>query len=305
MSFKVFKLIFKQLTPICIGKRKCGLLNETLTYIPGKTMWGALVKLYNLYKGESLGENQDLFKNITCFIPALKISGSRDMRILLPSFKEGDFYLGNLKEDEFRFLFVDSFISTAIIPEFRAAKEESLHELEFILPRPRGDVFKSMKNVENKYVLPSENIYWMGYIFAKKEEEEEFIKILKNNHLKLFIGSDIKYGYGLLTLEDFEEKNNLESVYLSTLNDLEIVEINNIDGNMKKIKFNFLCPIIKNNNIKITKGKLKLHHLINFYGKDKIYVKESKWVFSIGTEILYKNIDENKEVKINKGTLEI
>jgi len=40
-------------------------------------------------------------------------------------------------EEKFRFLFVDSILQTAIEPILRKAKDESLHELDFILPKPK------------------------------------------------------------------------------------------------------------------------------------------------------------------------
>ena len=134
-----YKLVLEQEQPIHIGYKRYGVLAETRIFIPGQTIWGALTKAYNLMKGENLDNNQKLFEQITCFYPSF--DGNT---ILEPNFEKGEFHLGKISEKEFRLLFVDSFTSTSILSETRTAKDESLHEIEYILPKPKCEILKKM-----------------------------------------------------------------------------------------------------------------------------------------------------------------
>lgn len=129
-----YKLVFKQNQPIHIGYIDWGVVNETQIFIPGWTMWGALTKAYNVCNKKSLSDNKDLFETITCFYPCFNSDGNE---VLFPEYKYGEFYLGGSSEDRFRLEFVDVFISTAVYPHSRQAVENSLHEIEYILPKSK------------------------------------------------------------------------------------------------------------------------------------------------------------------------
>jgi len=156
-----YKLTFKQLQPINLGYKKHGVINETRIFITGQTMWGALSNAYA--KTESY--NETLFENITCFYPMI------DNEILYPKYKDGEFYLGDMSEREFRYQFTTTYLSTAINPLSKNAKDESLHEIDVILPK---------------------DISWVGYL-----DIEDKNKIPK----EIYIGSDSRYGFGLMKLD--------------------------------------------------------------------------------------------------------
>ena len=82
-----------------------------------------------------------------------------------------------MSEREFRKEFVTTYTATAINPLSRHAKDESLHEIDTILPK---------------------NIYWVGYL-----QIDDKRKIPK----KIYIGGDSKYGFGLMKLIDTVEEN--------------------------------------------------------------------------------------------------
>ncbi len=178
---KWHKLVFRQIQPIHIGKGSYGVVNETRIFIPGWTMWGALTKAYNLKNGGDLSKNQNLFENISCFYPSFDDNG-KDENILFPKFDKGEFYLGNYSEDKFRAKFVDTFISTAINPGTNTASDESLHELNIILPKVKRDYRKNEKE---------EQIYWVGVI--ELEDNREIPD-------EIYIGGDVRYGFGKLML---------------------------------------------------------------------------------------------------------
>jgi hypothetical protein len=164
-----YRVIYKQIEPIHIGTGNYGVINETRIFITGQMMWGALT---NAYFKETNEYQESLFENITCFYP--KIASE----ILEPNYKNGEFYLGNMSEREFRKEFVTTYTATAINPLSRHAKDETLHEIDIVLPK---------------------NIYWVGYL-----EIDDKGKIPQ----KIYIGGDSKYGFGLMELIDTEEEEN-------------------------------------------------------------------------------------------------
>ena len=159
---KWYEVTFKQVQPIHIGDNKHGVINETKIFIPGQTMWGALTNAYfkktNIY-------NKNLFENISCFYPNI------DCNVLYPRYEDGEFYLGFCSETEFRKKFTTTLLSTAINPTTLHAQDESLHEIDVILPN---------------------EIEWIGYVKAKKEQLEQIKEI--------YIGGDSRYGLGLMKL---------------------------------------------------------------------------------------------------------
>jgi len=171
------KIIFKQIQPIHLGHKKHGVINETRAFITGQMMWGALTNAYGHLKkwsGEDYEnkENKELFENISCFYPIA------DHVELLPNFKDGEFYLGDCSETKFRQKYVTTLLSTAINPNTLNAKDESLHELDVILP---------------------DNLQWVGYIKCEKAKIEAIKEI--------FIGADSRYGLGLMRREHIEEES--------------------------------------------------------------------------------------------------
>jgi len=174
MNKKWYKLTFKQLQPINLGYKKHGVINETRIFITGQSMWGALSNAY----AKTEQYNQTLFEKITCFYPMINEA------ILYPRYEDGEFYLGYCSEREFRKNFTTTYLSTSINPNSLNAKDESLHELDVILPK---------------------DIYWVGYL--EIEDKDEIPK-------EIYIGSDSKYGLGLMRLESepIEDNFNYEVI---------------------------------------------------------------------------------------------
>ncbi len=231
---KWYKLVFKQLQPLHIGAGSYGVINETRIFIPGWTMWGALTKAYNIQcnKG-NLSENKELFEEISCFYPCFNENGKNP---LLPAYKNGEYYLGDYSESEFRAKFVDTFISTAVLPNSRMAKDESLHETNVILPGAKSDF------IEDKN---EKQLYWMGILNIEEDKKNEFLK----EGLEITVGGDSRYGFGkteLIKIEEIgEESNDLQDLfksnYIPVLNNLNsqielIVETIGYEGKTLKIE---------------------------------------------------------------------
>ncbi|MBU1669036.1 hypothetical protein KKC13_11510 [bacterium] len=162
-----YKVTFKQLQPIHLGHRKHRVINETRIFITGQMMWGALTNAYFHQTGDY---EATLFENLSCFYPKIRWIEFK------PQYKNGEFCLNNVPEAKFRQKYVTTLLSTAINPNTLNAKDESLHELDVILPN---------------------NLYWVGYVNCNKE----ILKELK----EIFIGGDSRYGFGLMKLESIEE----------------------------------------------------------------------------------------------------
>lgn len=194
-------LCFEQKSPIHIGKKNYGVLAETRLFIPGWTMWGALVNCYGKMKGgrdETYEEGKELFETITCFYPAqLKPEG--DISVMFPQFRDGKSYINEtMPECEFRMEFTDTYISTAINAHNLSAKDQSLHETEVILPMAKGS---------------RKRLYWVGVLGVKKEVSE-FYKDFINQLGDVFVGGDIGYGFGHLKYNNCNSKHITDEVEL-------------------------------------------------------------------------------------------
>ncbi|MFO7295550.1 MAG: hypothetical protein C0P72_005960 [Clostridia bacterium] len=208
---KWYRLVFKQEQPIHIGALKWGVIDETEIFIPGWTMWGALTNQFLKYRfAKNQAEEADvsgnkcllrpedcdierfkgLFECITNFYPVIWKEGREDSSRLFkpffPYYKEGVLHIGEYSEEKFRSEFVDVFVSTAVEPLFRMARNESLHEFEYILPKSNG-----------------KRLYWMGIIGFEKEQLQEVKSFLEGLE-ELYVGGNSRYGFGRLTLSNVE-----------------------------------------------------------------------------------------------------
>jgi hypothetical protein len=293
---KWYKLVFKQNQPIHIGSTKWGIVNKTEIFIPGWTMWGALTKTFNQYFKSNLSGNQELFEIITCFYPSFDENGDN---ILFPNYKNSLFYLREeyskdseykfrkeYSEDEFRYEFTDTFVSTAIIPGLRSAKEESLHEIEILLPQSKKD---------------KKPLYWVGILGINEEllsSNKDLFNFLKEGLKNIYIGGDIKYGFGELQLvydREIESEDNDE-----LKNELKNWNIDNngcliLDDNKNIKQFLEFSPEIK------FEGELRLLAEFDFT-KNTPEIKNAGYFINIGSKINSKIPD--RSFKLVKGKFE-
>ena len=186
-----WKLVFEQLQPLHIGKLTYGVTAETEAFIPGQTMWGALTKTYNLVNKNYLSDNQGLFSTITCFFPSFDAES-----ILAPSYNNGMLYLGEINADEFRFAFLDTFVSTAVKPLTREAADKSLHEIDFILPRPKNEL-------PDSGIGQSTQLYWIGLV-GTDGDSAEMAAFFQKDIFTINIGGESRYGFGCMKLHSME-----------------------------------------------------------------------------------------------------
>ena len=246
-SEKWRKLTFKQIQPIHIGAGSYGVVNETRIFIPGWTMWGALTKAYNLTIREPLSENQNIFENISCFWPSFDEKGKE---VLFPYYKKGVLYLGeNYPDSKFRAMFVDTYASTAVLPISRAAKDESLHEINVILPQCKADFCADSKH---------KNLYWSGIVKIGQDKSGNVNSFLTKG-LKITVGGDTRYGFGLMELIATIDLSD-DAPEIEDFKKANYVKINDNDGKRYNCKLELLveATAYKDNSDSKNDGNLKI-----------------------------------------------
>lgn len=193
-KIKWYKLIFKQRSPMHIGKYRYGVISETELIIPGHTMWGALVNYYGTKSGgtsEMYDKEKGNLKNLTCFYPSFDPKGND---VFFPTYKSADLHYGDFTEEWFRNKITDTFISTSVEPVINAAKDSTLHEIETILPKDKYD---------------KKQIFWVGLVglILDDNNSNEFIQdeafSYFEHYPEIIVGGDGRYGLGRLQLEDY------------------------------------------------------------------------------------------------------
>ncbi|HAA42675.1 MAG TPA: hypothetical protein DCE02_01535 [Ruminiclostridium sp.] len=196
-NIKWLELTFAQITPIHIGKYNYGVISESRIFIPGFTMWGALVNAYGLKNGatdEIYTDAKKKFEYTTCFYPVL--NGD----IYFPKFCAGQLFYASCSnekrysEQEIKVTFTDTCVSTAVSPANKAARDESLHEIEVFLNRSKYNTNICGINNINQ-------VYWRGLIGLRDSSYRNFLC----KGLEIIVGGDVKYGLGRLRLESIKE----------------------------------------------------------------------------------------------------
>jgi len=280
-----YKLIFKQNQPIHIGSAKWGVVKETDIFISGQTMWGALTNRYileNKVKENQLNDINKIFETISNFFPSFDGES-----VLEPHYEDGEFHLGDFSESEFKAYFIDTLVQTAVEPNSRKAKDETLHEIDYILPKPKNEFQNNPELKDFKDAL-----YWIGIVNIENYEQyESFFE----NGLKIYVGADKRYGYGeleLVKVEDlhdkdfwwidedetnFKIKTDKNSPYfIETLPDLEF------EGEyllLTELDFSQNIPIVKEAGFFISAGS-KLTKITNETDKNLI-LKKGKLISKI------------------------
>lgn len=177
MTWTAYKIAFRLLSPMHIGWRKLGNLQQTRSYVTGRNLWGAITARLTREQGsneyKAISNLVDRELTFTYFYPS--VSPDPEKVSLWP-----------WDTDEFSWAFLGSYASTAL-ENSRNAEEGSLHETEFIAPYARN-------TIQNSEPLP---VYLVGYIFARDDSKLAWREALS----KLQIGGERSYGWGRVSLE--------------------------------------------------------------------------------------------------------
>ncbi|MBW2096983.1 MAG: hypothetical protein JRI80_19155 [Deltaproteobacteria bacterium] len=250
MSWQSLPLCFELLSPLHIGflpNRPGTFQAPTRCYVPGKNMWGAATAALTPRMCKSLtarhfAEVGDAIKRQMIF-SYLYLSDGKE--IFMPDYDKEGLRWGDCNDREFRARFLDSIVSTEIVTT-GAAKDTSLHEIEFIRHRIGSP------GEPNKPVLLVGKV-WLsegGKIFNEQLEIRNDSIVVKDIDVfeGITLGGEQNYGFGLL------QKTNVPEFSDSGTN---VNEILNISPGKK---------------IRIERNKPLIGHLP--YRPDKLFVGE-------------------------------
>ena len=198
MTWTAYQVSFRLLSPMHIGWRKLGNLQQTRPYLTGRNLWGALTARLTREVGSSdyagIGKQVDDQLAFTYFYP-YALPGE-DSTWSWPD-QWDDFAWPWSDWDKFAWTFLGSYASTALA-NGRNAEAGSLHETEFIAPRTR----------EGKQV------YLVGYIFTTvglQKDQKHPLSKWQSVLERIQLGGERGYGWGRVQLQDCREQiNNAE-----------------------------------------------------------------------------------------------
>lgn len=183
MTWKAYPVSFRLLSPMHVGWRKLGNLQQTRPYLIGRSIWGALTARLTREQGssdyEGIGGEVDKQLTFTYFYPSI-VQNPTSMT-LWPW--PGDTW------DEFSWTYLGSYASTAL-EGGHSAEEGSLHETEYIAPHTR--LIRDANG--NTDIKP---VFLVGYIFVKGDCTLSWENALS----KLQFGGERSYGWGRVKLE--------------------------------------------------------------------------------------------------------
>lgn len=174
MAWTHHRLKFRLLSPMHIGYRKVGNLMQTRHYVPGKNLWAALTaRLTRDFPDKEWNRG---YKAVGRSVAAQFRFG-----YLWPSL-DGNTPCYFWEREDFDYLFLDSYASTALDYSAHSSKEGSLHETEFIAPVARNGM----------------SVYLLGDLWEKEGEiaATSWQSSMKN----LQLGGERTYGWGRLSL---------------------------------------------------------------------------------------------------------
>ena len=213
MNWRAYKLIYKACSPVHLGCYTLGYIKLTRPYITGKAMWGAatanMTRTYGQCGTGDYNEFGTFFKDriiFSYFFPALDPDSP-----LLPCFTEEGVKYGKWSEDEFQSHFLGSSTNTAIEPDSNTAEDETLHESEYIHHKVKEAASGKVRDV-----------FFVGYVFISDDVSMRGQPViwqgeagwsLRNAIQEIFIGGDIKYGWGRLILQNKKSEPDQEKVF--------------------------------------------------------------------------------------------
>jgi len=185
MDWQKYTLVFRLQRPLHIGYRKVGNLMQTRGYVPGNVLWAALTaRLTRDYDDGTSGPRyvyigqqvQEHFR-FTYLYPA--IPREPDRRVQSPD----DLIIHYPWQEDFDYLFLRSYASTALNYTCQSAEKGTLHETEFIAPHTRE----------------GQPVYLTGHLYTKTHLPSPLDQ-WRNILNKLQLGAERSYGWGKLQL---------------------------------------------------------------------------------------------------------
>ncbi|PMP95011.1 MAG: hypothetical protein C0168_07315 [Candidatus Aminicenantes bacterium] len=207
-------IVFRLKTPLHIGYLpfKGSVISPTRYYVPGRNLWGAVTKRITewMYKIPNSGNYIEIGSQVIENFRFSYFYLYDGKTIYFPHFTEEGLKYGSTDRDknkktksEFEYRFIRSRISTAIDPNSLTAKDESLHEIEFI-----NNKFKDEEGEVRDLKI-------IGCVWFKDKGKIGDNEITKNKSgitignfnvfEELILGGESKYGFGHVVLDGVDE----------------------------------------------------------------------------------------------------
>ena len=175
LEWEPYQVTLRMLSPMHIGWRKIGNLQQTRPYVSGRNIWGALASRLARDQGnsnyEAIGRAVDEELRFTYFYPSYS-----------PEYVEiwpwGD------SLDLYSWHYLNSYVSTAL--NKKTAEDSALHETEFISPISKNGC----------------EVYLIGYLFERDDCILKWRQALE--HLQL--GGERGYGWGRIKIQGEPKK---------------------------------------------------------------------------------------------------
>lgn len=205
MAWQKYDVIFRLLSPLHIGYRRLGNLQQTRCYVPGKNLWAALTARLTRdsddgtdgRRYQAIGEAiKDNFR-FGYLYPTLPKDTNQGVHSVKDLERAEEFYPWEYKLFDYRFL--SSYASTALNHDQQTAAEGLLHETEFI--RPWAQPLS-----ENDQAPP---VYLVGPLYVRDNLNEE----LTGWHValgRIQLGGERGYGWGRLCLDSLSAQGCCE-----------------------------------------------------------------------------------------------
>lgn len=197
MTWTAYQVSLRLLTPMHVGYRKLGNLQQTRPYLAGRNLWGALTAKLTRESGSSdyvgMGKQIDDQLAFTYFYPYALPGENSNWS--WPQHWD-NFMWPWSDRDKFAWTFLGSYASTALV-NGRSAEEGSLHETEFIAPHTR----------EGKQV------YLVGYIFETAglhNEQKNPLSRWQSVLERIQFGGERSSGWGRVDCVECKPINNKE-----------------------------------------------------------------------------------------------
>jgi len=187
MTWIFYHVSLRVTSPVHIGWKKTGNLQQTRPYVTGKALWGALtarlVRDQRNNNYQEIGEKVDNELRFTYFYPTTESS-----KVVVCPWKDSD---------KFSWMYLGSYASTAL--KDRVVEEGMLHETEYLSTKTRD----------------GKQVYLVGYIIEKEGCNLKWREALK----RIQIGGERGYGWGRVELIDKPKKT--KSCFDYTIDDEE------------------------------------------------------------------------------------
>ncbi len=177
MGWQRYELVFRLLAPLHVGWRQTGNLKQTRGYAPGKILWAALTARLTREAGK--GADSNAYVEMGRAVQEYFRCG-----YLYPALPNvADYEAHYPWEEDFGYLFLNSYVSVALSYPSQSAADGLLHETEFIAPCTRA----------------GEPVYLTGALFVKDKLPDE-LRDWQDALDKLQLGGERNYGWGRVKL---------------------------------------------------------------------------------------------------------